>query len=271
MRKATTKDPKEEVRVQVMSVRQRLPHLGTRKLYRLLGEEFKRQGIKMGRDKLFEWLRKESLLVVSKRKYVKTTDSRGWMRQYPDLSKGLDVSAPEQLWVADITYLPTRQGYGYLHLITDAYSKRIMGYQLSNHMGASATLEALEMALGDRRYQHSLIHHSDRGLQYCSKQYTTMLKAHNIAISMTQTGSPYDNAIAERINGILKQEFGLDEPFDNLCQAKQEVHQSVMLYNTYRPHLSNGYLTPEQMHGQKELKPRSWKRKTAGPLKETSS
>jgi putative transposase len=269
-RQKAKNDPREQVRDKVLSVRHLLPQLGTRKLYRLLGDDFQRQGIKVGRDKLFRLLREESLLVVRKRKYVKTTDSRQWMRQYPDLAKGLELSRPEQLWVADITYLSTRQGYGYLHLITDAYSKRIMGYKLSDHLGASATVQALEMALRDRRYTNPLIHHSDRGLQYSSKDYTHLLKDNNIAISMTQTGSPYDNAVAERINGILKQEFGLDEPFDTIWHAKIQLDQSVILYNTYRPHLSNGYLTPEQMHHQNKLQPRSWKRKTAGFSKETS-
>lgn len=253
-----------------MSVRHVLPQLGTRKLYRLLGDDFKRQGVKMGRDKFFEWMRSQSLLVVRKRKYVKTTNSQGWMRQYPDLAKGLELLRPEQLWVADITYLSTRQGYCYLHLVTDAYSKKIMGYQLSDHLGASATLQALQMAIRGRQYNGSLIHHSDRGLQYCSKDYTSLLKEHKISISMTQTGSPYDNAVAERVNGILKQEFGLDELFENIYQAKKQVDQSVMLYNTYRPHLSNDFLTPEQMHRQKKLKPQSWKRKTAGFFTETS-
>ena len=269
-RQKTRNDPRQQVKGQVLSVRHLLPQLGTRKLYQLLEEDFKRQGIKVGRDKLFRLLREESLLVARKRKYVRTTDSRGWMRQYPDLAKGLEPARPEQLWVADITYLSTQQGYGYLHLITDAYSKRIMGYTLSDHMGASATVQALAMALRDRRYSSALIHHSDRGLQYCSKEYTSLLKERNISISMTQTGSPYDNAVAERINGILKQEFGLDEPFETIWQAKRQVDQSVRLYNTYRPHLSNGYLTPEQMHGQHKIKPRSWKRKTAGFSAETS-
>jgi len=235
-----------------------------------LGDDFKREKIKMGRDKLFSLLREQSMLVVRKRKYVKTTDSRLWMRQYPDLAKGLELVRPEQLWVADITYLSTRQGFGYLHLITDAYSKKIMGYRLSDHLGASATVEALQMALAGRRYSNPLIHHSDRGLQYCSKDYTQLLKMNNIAISMTQTGSPYDNAVAERVNGILKQEFGLDDPFDTIYQAKRQVDQAVILYNTYRPHLSNNFLTPEQMHRQRKLKPRSWKRKTADPFTETS-
>lgn len=268
-RQRAKEDPRKQVKEKVLSIRHVLPRLGTRKLYGLLGDDFKRQGIKVGRDKLFTLLREESLLVVRKRKYVRTTDSRLWMRQYPDLAKGLELSRPEQLWVADITYLSTRQGYGYLHLITDAYSKRIMGYKLSDHLGASATLQALEMALRDRRYSSRLIHHSDRGLQYCSKDYTNLLKDNTIKISMTQTGSPYDNAVAERVNGILKQELGLDEQFESIPQAKRQVDQAVILYNRFRPHFSNHLLTPEQMHHQKKLKPRTWKRKTTGFTAET--
>jgi len=263
-------DPRKQVKEQVLLARHVLPRLGTRKLYGLLGDDFKRQGIKVGRDKLFSLLREESMLVVRKRKYVRTTDSRGWMRQYPDLVKGVDLLRPEQLWVADITYLSTQKGYCYLHLITDAYSKKLMGYKLSDHLGASATIQALEMALKQRQYNKSLIHHSDRGLQYCSKDYTGLLKDNKIKISMTQTGSPYDNAVAERVNGILKQELGLDEQFESIHQAKRQVDQAVLLYNRFRPHFSNHLLTPEQMHLQKKLKPRSWKRKTTGSSAETS-
>lgn len=268
-RQKVKKDPGPQVREKVLSIRHVLPQLGTRKLYQLLGDDFKRQGIRVGRDKLFRLLREESLLVVRKRKYVRTTDSRLWMRQYPDLAKGFDLSRPEQLWVADITYLSTRQGYCYLHLLTDAYSKKIMGYTLSNHLGASATIQALAMALNQRRNNKPLIHHSDRGLQYCSKDYTSLLKNNNITISMTQTGSPYDNAVAERVNGILKQELGLDDQFDSIGQAKQQVDQAVVLYNRFRPHFSNHLLTPEQMHHQKKLKPRTWKRKTTSFSAET--
>ena len=269
-RQKSKKDPVEQIKEKVLSIRHVLPQLGTRKLYELLGDDFKRQGIRMGRDKLFTVLRESSLLVIRKRKYIRTTDSRLWMRQHPDLAKGVELLRPEQLWVADITYLSTQQGYCYLHLITDAYSKKLMGYKLSDHLGASATIQALEMAITQRNYNKPLIHHSDRGLQYCSKDYTSILKDNNIAISMTQTGSPYDNAVAERINGILKQELGLDEHFKDIHQAKRQVDQAVILYNRFRPHFSNHLLTPEQMHHQKKLKPRTWKRKTTGPSAETS-
>jgi transposase InsO family protein len=241
--------------------------VGTRKLHKLLGEELRQQGLKIGRDRLFDLLRQEDLLVVRKRKYVKTTDSRLWMRQYPDLVKTMRLQRPEQLWVADITYLATQQGHCYLHLITDAYSKKIMGYKLSKLLAASETLQALKAALSNRYYaQHPLIHHSDRGLQYCSKEYTTLLNQHNISISMTQTGSPYDNAVAERVNGILKQEFGMDDLFETFKQAQQQLDQSIILYNQLRPHLSNSYLTPEQMHRQNLLNVKKWNKKPPATL-----
>jgi transposase InsO family protein len=252
----------QQIKEKVLAVRHQLPRLGTRKLYKLLGEDLKQQGLKVGRDGLFDLLRRESLLVTRKRKYVSTTDSRFWMRQHPNLVQGMEMNRPEQVWVADITYLTTKQGYSYLHLVTDAYSKKIMGYKHSDNLSASTTIQALQMALKHRSYEQALIHHSDRGLQYCSKEYTGLLKENNVAISMTQNGSPYDNAIAERINGILKQEFGLDELFDNMQEAGKQIDESIMLYNRLRPHMSNHLLTPEQMHNQNKLRPKAWHKKT---------
>ena len=256
----------QQIKQKVLAVRHQLPRLGTRKLHKLLGENFKQQGLKIGRDRLFDLLRRESLLVVRKRKYVSTTDSRLWMRQYPNLVQGLELNRPEQVWVADITYLTTKQGYNYLHLVTDAYSKKIMGYKHSDDLSGSTTLQALKMAFKQRSYRQALIHHSDRGLQYCSKDYTGLLKENNVSISMTQNGSPYDNAIAERVNGILKQEFGLDELFENMQEAGKQIDESIALYNHLRPHLSNHFLTPAQMHNQDKVKPKAWHKKTTRTL-----
>jgi putative transposase len=269
MRSKRSSCEKQQIKEKVLSIRYLLPQLGTRKLHKLLGGARQGKGVKIGRDRLFDLLREEALLVVRKRKYVKTTDSRFWMRQYPDLVKGIKPERPEQLWVADITYLTTEQGHCYLHLITDAYSKKIMGYKLSESLAASETIQALRSALKGRRYSQSLTHHSDRGLQYCSKEYTELLTQHKISISMTQTGSPYDNAIAERINGILKQEFGMDDQFNTMQRAQKQLDQAVMLYNNLRPHLSNSFLTPERMHNQKVLKPKTWHKKTASSLEVT--
>ncbi len=162
--------------------------------------------------------------------------------------------------MADITYIDTLDGNAYLHLITDAYSKQIMGHELCDNMEAASTLKALKMALNNRKYKTSdLIHHSDRGLQYCSKLYTKCLKENNIAISMTENGDPYENAIAERVNGILKDEFGLYDKF--ILQAKELARQSIEIYNQIRPHLSCSMLTPYQMHQQHKMKLVSFKKK----------
>lgn len=227
-----------------------MPRLGVRKLYYLLKEQFERESIPIGRDKLFTILKKEDLLIERKKRYQKTTDSRHWMHRYPNLIEGKRPSKPEQIWVADITYIASRQGYVYLHLLTDAFSRRIMGYEVSKDLSALSTLKALKMGLRKRHYRNNLIHHSDRGLQYCSAGYVQQLTASGVRISMTQNGSPYDNAIAERVNGILKDEFGLDDVFMDLNDVKRHVSQAVVLYNHQRPHMSCGMLTPNQMHQQ---------------------
>jgi putative transposase len=250
------------VKEQILSIRSTMPRLGTRKLYHLLKESAGTKDLLRGRDALFRLLREENLLVKQRRRYQKTTDSRHWMRQYPNLSKELELTRPEQLWVADITYLGLKEGFCYLHLVTDAYSKKIMGYQLSTSLEAQHSAEALKMALSQRSSQSRLIHHSDRGLQYCSSAYTSLLRKNQIQISMTQDGSPYDNAIAERINGILKDEYGLDDVFEDLTQVQKQVKEAVLSYNEQRPHLSNHFLTPCEMHQQNTLKPKKWKKKT---------
>lgn len=160
--------------------------------------------IKIGRDVLFNFLRAEHLLIKPKRSYVKTTNSKHWMKKYSNLIKDIELTKPEQLWVSDITYIKTDNGHEYLSLITDAYSKKIMGYELLNNLSTAGPLKALDMALKNRKYNHDLIDHSDRGLQYCSAGYITKLNKHNIKISMTENGDPYENAIAERINGNTK-------------------------------------------------------------------
>lgn len=251
----------------VLTLRKVLPRLGTRKLHHLLSKSLQQQDLFIGRDALFALLRQENLLVKRKRRFQKTTDSRHWMKKHPNLIKELELRRPEQLWVADITYLSLKEGFCYLHLITDAYSKQIMGFKVSETLEAGHSVEALKMALLNRSSQKPLIHHSDRGLQYCSSAYTELLKKSNIQISMTQNGSPYDNAVAERVNGILKDEFGLDEVFEGIMQAKKEVKESIVNYNQLRPHLSNHYLTPHEMHQQNQLKPKRWKKKTTRTIR----
>lgn len=249
-----------------MQVRKHLPRLGTRKLHHLLEEAFSSHQIKLGRDCLFRMLREENLLILKRKKYTKTTNSKHWMRKYPNLIKEIIPQRPEQIWVADITYLDTTENNSYLHLITDAYSKQIMGYELSKDLAATSTLKALKMALKNRKYPNEqLIHHSDRGLQYCSAIYIDLLNKNEIKISMTENGDPYENAIAERINGILKDEFGLGEKIENTLQAAKQVMQSVEAYNQLRPHLSCQMLTPKQMHQQKRIKIKQWKTKLKNP------
>ncbi|PRX96856.1 integrase-like protein [Pontibacter ummariensis] len=167
------------------------------------------------------------------------------------------------MWVSDITYIPTREGHSYLSLVTDAYSKKIVGYHLSADLRAEGPVEALRMAVGRKKYGHGLIHHSDRGLQYCSQEYQQLLEKAQIKPSMTQKYDPYQNAVAERVNGILKDEFALERGFAHHLQAVAVIRESVGIYNSLRPHLSCHYLTPEQMHRQRELEVVRWKKKTS--------
>jgi transposase InsO family protein len=251
---------KEQLKSLVMSVRQKLPKTGSKKLYFMLKDDFRKHQIKIGRDKLIDFLRDEYLLVPKARRYYKTTNSRHWMRKYPNLIKEIKLNKPEQVWVADITYLRTKDKTYYLHLITDAYSKKIVGYNLSDNLMATSTLDALKMAVINRKYSNNLIHHSDRGLQYCSKEYTEYLSRNNILISMTQSYDPYENAIAERVNGILKEEFGLFEIFENVENLKKQVEESILFYNKIRVHLSINMLTPNQAHLQNKVKLKKWKK-----------
>jgi transposase InsO family protein len=255
---------KSQVKELVLEHRRQMPCLGTRKLYYLIKWKLIEHGLKLGRDKLFDLLRKEGLLVIKRRKYVKTTNSRHWMKKYPNIVKGKEIVRPEQVWVADITYIFTQEGPIYLHLITDAYSKQIMGSELSKDLSASSSIKALKFAIKKRKYSSEpLIHHSDRGLQYCSYAYTKLLEENNINISMTENGDPYENAIAERVNGILKEEFGLGQKLENFSCGEKMVNQSIIAYNTLRPHLSCNMLTPIQMHRQREIKLKTWHKKTS--------
>ena len=170
-----------------------MPRIGTRKLYYLIKDDLQAMNIKLGRDVLFNFLRAEHLLIKPKRSYVKTTNSKHWMKKYPNLTKDIVITKPEQLWVSDITYIQTDSGHNYLSLITDAYSKKIMGYELLDNLTTAGPLKALESALKSRKYNHKLIHHSDRGLQYCSSEYVQKLRENEIEISMTENGDLYEN------------------------------------------------------------------------------
>jgi putative transposase len=251
---------KELLRTLVMSVRQKLPKTGGKKLYSMLQNDLEKYNICIGRDRLFHFLRDEYLLVPKTRRYYKTTNSRHWMKKHPNLIQQMTLCRPEQVWVADITYLRTKEKTYYLHLITDAYSKKIVGYKLADNLMATSTLEALKRAIKNRKYTDRLIHHSDRGLQYCSKEYTEYLIKNDIEISMTQSYDPYENAIAERVNGILKEEFGLFETFENYENLMNQVNQSIFFYNEIRLHMSINMLTPNKAHLQNEIKLKQWKK-----------
>jgi transposase InsO family protein len=245
----------------VKEMRQEIPILGTRKLLFMLSEEFERHGIKMGRDKLFDLLRFHGLLIRRRKRTVKTTDSHHWLKKYPNLIKELIITTPEQLWVSDITYIRTLQGFSYLSMLTDAYSRMIVGHALYETLEAEGPLQALRMAIGERKRTAPfiLIHHSDRGIQYCSAQYIEILRKEKIAISMTQTGSPYDNSLAERINGTIKNDFFPKRIYKDHKEAKEQISKIIVKYNEIRPHDSLDYLTPQQAHEKEGPIKKRWK------------
>lgn len=224
-----------------------MPRLGTRKRYHLLKPEFERRAIKLGRDGLFTYLREHKLLIQPKKSYTKTTWSKHWMKKHPNLLQNREVDGPEQVFVSDITYLESDEGVHYLSLVTDAGSRKIMGHELSWEMKASDTVQALKQAINERLSKRPLIHHSDRGLQYCSELYQRVLNEHGIRASMTDGYDCYQNALAERINGILKQEFLLYR-CKTFAELKRLVAESIATYNRSRPHLSLGMKTPEDVH-----------------------
>jgi putative transposase len=233
----------------VKETRGKLKKCGTRQLYVIINQRLHAGGMKVGRDYLFQLLSDYKLLIRRRKRRVITTDSRHWMKKYPNLIVGLQPNRPDQLWVSDITYIPTSGGYCYLSLITDVYSHKIVGYHLSEDLTVQGCLIALKSALEQRRYlSESLIHHSDRGSQYCSSEYVQLLKNNNIAISMTSPASPGENSVAERMNGILKWDFDLYSNVLDFKQTALRVKESIELYNQLRPHSSCDYLTPEEAH-----------------------
>lgn len=253
----------EQVIELVNNIRIQMPRLGTRKLHYMLSEQLK--ALKVGRDKLFKILKANHLLISPKRQYHVTTNSHHRFKKYKNRVEHLEINRPEQVWVADITYLGNRSNPMYLALVTDAYSKKIMGYDVSNSLSTQGSANAMDMAIKNRYYlenkEKSLIHHSDRGLQYCSAQYQDILNKYQINCSMTEKYDPYQNAVAERINGILKQEFIGETIIEDLGLMKKFIQESVHIYNQNRPHFSNFYLTPNQMHLQREVQMRTYKYK----------
>ena len=237
----------------VKQIRSIMPRIGCDKLRFMLKEELSSHHIRIGRDGFRNLLKSHNMLVKGrKRYYVRTTDSNHPFRKWPDLRGTIMLTGPGQLWVSDITYLRTKEdGFLYLSLITDSYSRKIVGHHLSHSLKAKGCISALSSALKqlpEGGLGGPLIHHSDRGFQYCCPQYVTMLTENRIAISMTEKSSPYENPLAERINGILKTELGISEVFKDYGAALMAVSSAISIYNNIRPHKSWDMLTPGLVH-----------------------
>lgn len=249
----------------VQDIRADMPRIGTRKLHYLLAETLTQHQIEVGRDKLFDLLSDYGMLVRRrKRRKVYTTDSNHPFWKYPNLIRELVVLEPNQLWVSDITYISLSFSFAYLSLVTDAYSRKIVGYCLYPTLEKEGPLNALRMALSQWNLHTVLMHHSDRGLQYCCKDYISLLTDYGVRISMTEMGDPYENAIAERVNGILKTEFDLGRTFRSFEDAANAVERAISIYNERRPHGSCNYLTPLQAHQMRGELTVIWKKKKEG-------
>lgn len=245
---------------EVLTIRQSLPVLGGRKLYELLNQRLP-DSLLPGRDKFFDFLRSQGLLIRKHREYRPiTTVSWHHFHKYPNLWRGRIPDGPNQVWVSDITYIRIEDGtFLYLSLITDVYSHKIVGWFLSESLSMEGPLNALRMALEELPEGHQLIHHSDRGVQYCSNTYVELLQKNGIQVSMTENGDPRENAVAERVNGILKEEWFNREVVCSLEKGRERTGEIIRIYNEMRPHMSNDYLTPQQAHQQNGTLRRRWK------------
>jgi putative transposase len=243
---------------EVVRIRETLKYVGVRKLHDMTALFTVQHGIEMGRDALFDLLREHSMLVRRrKRKGPRTTYSAFNRKRYPNLAKDFTPSGANQLWVSDITYIRVKEGFAYLSLVTDAYSRKIVGYHLNRRLAAAGPAAALRMALRNNPDREGLIHHSDRGVQYYSNEYMNLIGT-EIRISMSEKSDPLENAIAERVNGILKQEL-LERRYESFAAAIRQVAQAVSIYNHLRPHLSIDMLTPAEAHTRTGPLARRWK------------
>lgn len=232
---------------EVKQIRKEQPRLGSKKVYSLIKSSLEKHGIKLGRDGFFDLLREFGMLVKPLHSKHYSTNSYHHFYKYPNLIKGYSPDAPNRLWVSDITYIEVNGKFMYLFLITDAYSHKIVGWHLSKSYATEGALKALKMALGENKNIKGFIHHSDRGIQYCCKDYVAILKNKKIKISMTENGDPYENAIAERVNGILKVEY-LRKCYEEQISAGKDVTKAIYLYNNKRPHLSIQMMMPAYVH-----------------------
>ncbi|WP_418514219.1 IS3 family transposase [Corallibacter sp.] len=231
------------------------------KLHKELKPQMKNLNIKIGRDKFYRFLRAHNLLIPKRRNYHTTTNSNHLYHKYKNLVKDKIPTRPEQLWVSDITYIKTQNGHNYLALVTDAYSKQIMGYKLDNHMKVSLCLDALKMAIKNRKYPNEkIIHHSDRGFQYCNPKYSNLAEQNGIIMSMTEKYDPYENAVAERINRTLKYEYGLKKTIKNKKLATKMVNNAVYIYNHLRTHFSLDLRKPFEVHNNPNIKYKSYRK-----------
>lgn len=244
----------------VMEQKRLLPNSGGRKMYHLIQPQLREMGIRCGRDKLFTLLRENGLLVEQKHNKTLTTNSRHRFYVYSNLISDMKIERVMQVWVTDITYIRTIEGFMYLCLLTDAYSRKIVGWDISSSLELEGCLRALKKALKpvSKRFlkKYPLIHHSDRGSQYCSKAYTQLLDSQGVKISMAAAGNCYENAMAERVNGILKMEFCLEQNFRSKTLAIKCTRDAIRKYNNIRPHLSLNMATPNSIFDPnfKELK-----------------
>lgn len=253
----------ELVLSEVLIIRKKHRRMGGRKLYELLNPFLLEHQIKMGRDRLFDVLSANYLLIKLRKKQSITTNSFHRFKKYPNLIRNFIPSSPNQLWVSDITYWRIKERFLYISFITDAYSRKIVGYHLGDSLQTSQTIQALQLAILNLTVEGKnnlyLTHHSDRGTQYCSNEYVTLLENNNIGISMTENGDPLENAIAERVNGIIKEEYLNDYQVDNLKEAKELLDAVVQLYNNERPHMSIGNHTPNHVHQNNIKTEKLWK------------
>ena len=247
---------------EVRKIRKLQPKYGTLKVFKELSFFFHQQGIKMGRDRFFKLLKWNGMLVKKSKNFITTTNSKHRFFKSPNRILDLEIKQSEQVWVSDITYVKLQNDYAYLALVTDAYSKKIVGFNIDNHMRTELVVNALKMALKERSFpDRKIIHHSDRGIQYCSPEFERYTLKNDIILSNTQNSDPYENAVAERMNRTLKYEYGLKETIPDLKTAQKMTQQAVHLYNNHRMHFSLDFQTPAKVHIKQNVKYKSYKRK----------